>query len=138
MRLLEQVRASAAATATAARFVHVQTDAIQCYAASLPLDAVRSAELDAATHYLGDGQRPRWRTWCSWTRSILAAGYFPQLAKRPGMSGYFTVASSLKDGFEAAWSAVRAAAQALTTETARVSSARLATPRPTRERSWPS
>jgi hypothetical protein len=100
MGLLDEVRASAAATATAARFVHVQTDAIQCYAASLPLDAVRSAELDAATHYLGHGEGT-----LAYVLQLDAinfgSGYFPHLAKRTGMSGYFTVASSLKDAFEA-------------------------------------
>jgi hypothetical protein len=30
------------------------------------------------------------------------SGYFPQLRKRPGMSGYFTVASALKDRWERA------------------------------------
>jgi hypothetical protein len=100
MGLLEEVRAAAASTSAAARFVHIQTDAIAAYAASLPVEQARSAELDPATHYLGRGQGT-----LAYVLALDAinfgSGYFPHLRKRPGMSGYFTVASSLKDAFEA-------------------------------------
>jgi hypothetical protein len=100
MGLLEQVRAAAAATSAGARLVRIQTDAIACYAASLPLEQARSAELDPATHYLGQGEGTL--AYLLQLDAInFGSGYFPHLRKRPGMSGYFTVASSLKDEFDA-------------------------------------
>jgi hypothetical protein len=100
MGLLEEVRAAAASTSAVARFVHIESDAIAAYAAWLPVEQARSAELDPATHYLRHGQGT-----LAYVLALDAinfgSGYFPHLRKRPGMSGYFTVASSLKDAFEA-------------------------------------
>src|SRR5712691_7094339 len=100
MRLLDEVRATAAAVAHAARYVRVQTDAIEGYAASLPLSELENPELDAATHYLGPPEAT-----LAYVLTLDAinfgSGYFPKLTKRPGLSGYFTVAASLKDEYEA-------------------------------------
>jgi hypothetical protein len=98
MRVLDQVRAAAAATARSARFVVIQEGAIEGYAASLPLAAARAPELDPATHFLGEPDAT-----LAYVLQLDAinfgSGYFPRLTKRPGLSGYFTVASSLKDRF---------------------------------------
>jgi hypothetical protein len=99
MRLLAQVRAAAAATAKSASFVRIQTHAIEAYARSLPLARVRQPELDPATHYLGEPDATL--TYLVALDAInFGSGYFPKMKKRPGLSGYFTVASSLKDCFE--------------------------------------
>src|SRR5947209_10144268 len=99
MGLLAWVRGSAAAWAGSARFVTVDVERIAQYAASLPLDEARAAELDPATHYLGEPEAT-----LAYVVTLDAinfgSGYFPHLRKRPGLSGYFTVASSLKDLFE--------------------------------------
>src|ERR1700730_8962997 len=99
MPLLDQVRASAAATAASARSVHICAEAIAAYALSLPLEQARAPELDAATHHVGRGDDT-----LAYVLQLDAinfgSGYFPHLLKRPGMSGYFTVASSLKDVFD--------------------------------------
>src|SRR5437764_2835352 len=99
MGLLDEVRAHAAAVAGSARFVTIDVERIAQYAASLPLDQARAAELDPATHYLGEPEAT-----LAYVVTLDAinfgSGYFPHLRKRPGMSGYFTVASSLKDEFE--------------------------------------
>ncbi|MGI9146857.1 MAG: queuosine salvage family protein [Chloroflexota bacterium] len=98
--LLDQVRASAAATARSATFVVIQEDALEAYAASLPLEAARAPELDPATHFLGD--RAATLAYLVQLDAInFGSGYFPRLKKRPALSGYFTVASSLKERFEA-------------------------------------
>src|SRR5438270_13488026 len=99
MGLLDEVRAHAAAVAGSACFVSIDVERIAQYAASLlPLDQVRAAELDPATHYLGEPEAT-----LAYVVTLDAinfgSGYFPHLRKRAGMSGYFTVASSLK----AAW-----------------------------------
>jgi hypothetical protein len=99
MRLLDQVRAAAAATAKSASFVRIQTHAIEAYARSLPLAQLRAPELDAATHYIGEPDATL--TYLVTLDAInFGSGYFPRLKKRPGLSGYFTVASSVKDCFE--------------------------------------
>src|SRR5439155_12475388 len=56
MGVLDGVRAHAEAVSKSARFVRVQTDAIERYAASLPLSELANPELDAATHYLGPSE----------------------------------------------------------------------------------
>ncbi len=100
MGLLDEVRATAQAVAKSARFVRVQTDAIAAYAASLPLSELENPELDAATHYLGAPEAT-----LAYVLTLDAinfgSGYFPKLTKRPGLSGYFTVAASLRDAYEA-------------------------------------
>ena len=98
--LLDQVRAAAARTAASARFVRIDAARIEAYAASLPLEAAHAPSLDPRTHYLG----PPAAT-LAYVVTLDAinfgSGYFPKLRKRPGCSGYFTVAWSLKDAFEA-------------------------------------
>jgi hypothetical protein len=99
MRLLDEVRASAAATAQSASLVRIQTQAIETYARSLPLAQLRAPELDAATHYVGEPDATL--AYLVTLDAInFGSGYFPRLKKRPGLSGYFTVASSLKDRVE--------------------------------------
>src|SRR5436305_11432189 len=100
MGVLDEVRAHAAAVACSARFVSIDVERIAQYAASLlPLGQARAAELDPATHYLGEPEAT-----LAYVVTLDAinfgSGYFPHLRKRDGLSGYFTVASSLKDEFE--------------------------------------
>lgn len=100
MRLLAQVRARCAQVARRARYVHIQGGHIPAYAASLPLAQAVCPAIDPATHYLGHGDD---------TAAFLltldainfGSGYFPRLRKRPGLSGYFTIAASLNDHFRA-------------------------------------
>jgi hypothetical protein len=100
MRLLDQVRAHAAAVAAAATYVRIDHTLIDEYAKQLPLERVRAPELDAATHYLAE--REGTLAYLVQLDAInFGSGYFPRVKKRPGMSGYFTVAASLKDHFEA-------------------------------------
>jgi hypothetical protein len=99
-QLLDEVRAAAAQVASAARFVDIDQSRIEAYAASLPLAEARAPALDPATHFLGAPEAT-----LAYVVTLDAikfgSGYFPRLRKRPGCSGYFTVAASLKDAFEA-------------------------------------
>jgi hypothetical protein len=96
----DQVRRACAAVAARATYVHVDEGHIAPYAASLPLDQILSPELDPVHHYLGHGDDT-----VAFILTLDAinfgSGYFPHLRKRPGMSGYFTVASSLTDHYRA-------------------------------------
>jgi Potential Queuosine, Q, salvage protein family len=94
--VLDEIRSAAARIADSARYVRIQPDRLAEYAAGLPLEQAR---LDPAGHYAGETEATL--TYVLTLDAInFGSGYFPWLNKRPGMSGYFTVASSLKDFFE--------------------------------------
>jgi hypothetical protein len=96
--LPDRVRESCRRVAVRARSVHIVEEKIPEYARSLPLGPVAFPEHDAATHYLGHG--PATVAYFLTLDAVnFGSGYFPHLRKRPGMSGYFTVAASLADRF---------------------------------------
>jgi hypothetical protein len=97
--LLDRVRAACKAVAQRAQHVHINHEAIPPYALSLPLQQLARPEHDAASHYLGHGADTL-AFFLTLDAINFGSGYFPHLRKRPGMSGYFTVASSLKEHFE--------------------------------------
>lgn len=94
--LLDSVRCSCKDVAEQSRHVRIAHGLIPGYASSLPLNNAALPELDPATHYLDQGEGT-----LAFVITLDAinfgSGYFPHLRKRPGMSGYFTVASSLTD-----------------------------------------
>lgn len=94
--------------------MRLEPDALDAYAEGLP-DAVAAPRYDAVHHLTGDPEAV-----LAFTITLDAvnfgSGYFPHLLKRPGMSGYFTVASALKDHFEAHGPLSAAALCALTPE----------------------
>jgi hypothetical protein len=94
--VLDEIRAAAARIANSARVVRIRSERLPDYAASLPLEQAR---LDPATHYLAEPDATL--TYVVTLDAInFGSGYFPWLQKRAGLSGYFTVASSLKEHFE--------------------------------------
>jgi len=94
--LFDRIRKTCEAVARQASHVHINHDRIAPYATSLPAEKAAAPQIDPGCHYLERGQD---------TVSFLlvldsinfGSGYFPHLNKRPGMSGYFTVASALHD-----------------------------------------
>ncbi len=98
--LLEKVRKACEAVAERARDVQINYDRIASYAASLPLEQLARPEHDAASHYLGHGNDTV-AFFLTLDAINFGSGYFPHLRKRPGMSGYFTIASSLNDYYKA-------------------------------------
>jgi len=98
--LFDQVRERCAHVAERGRFVRIQHERIDAYAGSLLVETPAPAELDPAHHYVGHG--PDTVAFILTLDAVnFGSGYFPYLKKRPGMSGYFTVASSLNDYFVA-------------------------------------
>jgi hypothetical protein len=96
--ILDNVRATCRAVAEKATHVRINEDFIPAYARSLPLQNAISPELDPHRHYLDRGKGTL--AFILTLDSInFGSGYFPHLQKRPGMSGYFTVAGSLNDYF---------------------------------------
>jgi hypothetical protein len=98
--LLDGVRAACKDVAQRAQHVHINDGWIPIYAASLPLSQLATPEHDGASHYIGHGDDTV-AFFLTLDAINFGSGYFAVLRKRPGMSGYFTVATSLKERFEA-------------------------------------
>src|SRR5918997_6712328 len=94
--LTEGVRAACKAVAEGASFVRIDRELAPSYAVSLPLDQATAPALDPNRHYFGD-RDDTVAFFLTLDAINFGSGYFPHLRKRPGMSGYFTVAASLTD-----------------------------------------
>jgi hypothetical protein len=98
--LTDQVRESCRSLAESARFVSIDLDRLG------ELEPGPPPELDAGRHYL-EGVPEDVADYMLVLDSInFGSGWFPTLRKRPGLSGYFTVAASLTDRWRSAgpWS----------------------------------
>lgn len=98
MALFGEIRSACAEVARRAQFVRLREAGLADYARALPLEH-RLPSYDTHHHYLGPPE-----AMVAYILTLDAinfgSGYFPQLTKRPGLSGYFTVALSLKEVFE--------------------------------------
>ena len=93
MKLLDEVRDSCRALAHSARFVHLDLNDAR------PPQAAPPAALDPRRHYL-EGDPESVAAYLLTLDAInFGSGWFPTLRKRPGCSGYFTVAWALADRF---------------------------------------
>lgn len=95
---LAEVRAACREVAGRARFVRVEVGRVGEYAAGLPL-AGEPPALDPRYHHLGEAEA-RLAFVLTLDAINFGSGYFPHLRKRPGLSGYFTVAAGLTERFE--------------------------------------
>src|SRR3954468_19946640 len=101
MAVTDEIRAACAAVAARARYVRGVEERGAEYARSLPLERAVAPTLDRASHYVRDDDPEATAAFFVTLDAInFGSGYFPHLRKRPGMSGYFTVATSLKEEFE--------------------------------------
>src|SRR3954469_3465986 len=99
MSLFDEIRSGCKWVAENAKDVRIARDRIDAYAASLPLDHATSPALDPRAHYVGHGEATA--DFVLILDAInFGSGDFPHLRKRSGLSGYFTVASGLRDHFE--------------------------------------
>jgi len=99
--LTDQVREACRSIAESARFVSIDLGRAG------ELEPGPPPELDAERHYL-EGSREDVGDYMLALDTInFGSGWFPTLRKRPGCSGYFTVAASLADRwrFDGPWSA---------------------------------
>jgi len=95
---LDSVRNACRRVALAASHVRVLHGGIAAYAASLPALAAPRPEHDPSAHLLGRGEETT-AYFVTLSAVNFGSGYFPRLRKRPGKSGYFTIASALADLF---------------------------------------
>jgi hypothetical protein len=96
--LFEEIRGTCRQVAEGAQFVRIDRAKVRDYALALPAAEMAAPTLDPAYHYLGRGEGT-----VAFVVTLDAinfgSGWFPHLKKRPGLSGYFTVAASLNDFF---------------------------------------
>jgi hypothetical protein len=98
--LTERVRVACKAVADGASSVRIDRNLAPSYAVSLPLEQATAPELDPDRHYFGD-RGDTVAFFLTLDAINFGSGYFPHLRKRLGMSGYFTVATSLADHYRA-------------------------------------
>jgi len=93
---MHELRRACAEVAGRARSVRIERDAIALYAASLPLDAA-ATQVDEADGQLSAAPREqRAGFWLTLDAINFGSGWFPTLSKRPGRSGYATVAAGIR------------------------------------------
>lgn len=91
--IFDRVRSSAAAVATVSTHVQIEEDAIDALAARLDLDGPST---DPGQDPIGD--RAATAAFVMVLDAInFGSGYFPHLRKRPGHSGYHTIAAALRE-----------------------------------------
>jgi hypothetical protein len=97
-QVFDEIRDACAWVADNADWVRIRGDRLAAYAAQLPLEKIVLAEMDWEHHYKGDtGATVAY--FLTLAAVNFGSGYFPKLAKRSGMSGYYTIASHLRDRF---------------------------------------
>jgi hypothetical protein len=94
------IRAACAAVAERARSVRIRADRIEVYAATVPVEEVRTHP--GAVNAAGTDPEERAAFVVLLDATNFGSGWFPRLKKRPGLSGYGTVEASLREWWEQA------------------------------------
>jgi len=95
-RITDQIRLACQAVAQRARYVQIDLGRLAEYARTLPIDRLAQPQLDRSRYYLGHGDDTV-AFFLTLNAVNFGSGYFPHLRKRPGMSGFYTIASSIND-----------------------------------------
>lgn len=98
--VLDDIRTACQRVSREASWVHIDHERLDAYAATIPPHLNDGAGVDPGRTRCGSDEA---------TASFVIAldainfgsGYFPYIRKRPGMSGYFTIATSLRDHVDA-------------------------------------
>jgi hypothetical protein len=97
--VLQEIRCACANVAGRARQVRIDESRIPVYSTELPFKQALVPSVDAVHYYLAEPD-----TTLAFVLTLNAinfgSGYFPHFRKRPGLSGYFTIAAALKERFE--------------------------------------
>jgi hypothetical protein len=100
MDVLSRLREACAQVAGSALHVQIERDAIPGYAGGLPLDEPPAGP-DPAAHLTEGPREDLAAFWLALDAINFGSGWFPTLTKRPGRSGYFTVAVGVRERFDA-------------------------------------
>jgi Potential Queuosine, Q, salvage protein family len=103
---MRELRIACARVAERARFVSIERSAIPTYAESLELDPPPPGA-DADPHLVSGTREQLTAFWLTLDAINFGSGWFPTLRKRAGRSGYFTVATGIRERFSrlGPWSA---------------------------------
>lgn len=101
---MQELRDACATVAARAGHVQIVPDAVAPYAASMAGELARAAAADPPAAL---GRETAAAFWLTMNAVNFGSGWFPTLRKRPGLSGYNTIAAALRDRAEAAgpWTA---------------------------------
>jgi len=104
--VVDHLRDACARVADRAQHVRIDRDAIAAYASSLPTTLAASAP-DPETHLTTGTREELAAFWLTLDAINFGSGWFPTLRKRSGRSGFFTIASGVRERFEThgRWSA---------------------------------
>ena len=97
--IFDRIRTTVAEVSQRAKLVRLVDTQVAPYAASLTSAGLPALAYDTAHHASGS-EADTVAFQLALDTVNFGSGYFPHLRKRPGMSGYFTVASSLKERWE--------------------------------------
>jgi hypothetical protein len=98
--VFDRIRAACRSVADRTEHVRIRADRIAAYAETLPIYELDLSPLDTDRHFVGD-ELETVAYFVTLDTINFGSGYFPYLTKRPGMSGYYTIASGLADRFRA-------------------------------------
>ena len=96
--ILDEIRERCREVAQRAEHVRIVRSRMPAWVASLQEAPPCVPVLDTASHFVGSEEETV-AFFMTLAAVNFGSGYFPELNKRPGMSGYFTIASSLTDRF---------------------------------------
>jgi Potential Queuosine, Q, salvage protein family len=104
--LLSQLRSACALVAERSENVRIERDHIAAYMGTLPID-LPAGDPDPETHLTEGSREELTAFWLTLDTINFGSGWFPTLRKRDGRSGYFTIASALRERFatHGPWSA---------------------------------
>jgi hypothetical protein len=107
MHVSDRVREACAWVAGRARSVAIDEEAIASYVSTLPVRAEEAPQPDPATHVVEGDLETRAAFVICLNAINFGSGWWPTIRKRPGHSGYFTIAAGLAERFRATgpWSA---------------------------------
>lgn len=96
--VFDEIRERCRQVADRARYVHIARERIPDYVSPLLTQSLLVPSLDTVSHFVGEEE-----TTIAFFIVLAAvnfgSGYFPHLRKRPGMSGYYTIATALSERF---------------------------------------
>jgi hypothetical protein len=96
--MLESVRQACEMVCEKAQYVRINRDSLESYATSLAFESGAVPKPDPRDHFVGSIADTV--AFVLTLDSVnFGSGYFPHLLKRENMSGYFTIASALKERF---------------------------------------
>jgi hypothetical protein len=111
--IFDAIRHACREVSRGAGHVRIEHDRLSDYAARLPLGELDTPSADPGRERHGDDEQT-----ASFVVTLdtvnFGSGFFPHLRKRPGLSGYFTIATALRDHVEAQGAFTSARLRALT------------------------